>query len=129
MLLAMTTEKLGDLDWTKLTAVAACDEAVLPVAVQNVAGGEVVMVAYVSREAVTESIRTGRAVFYSTSKGRLHRKGETSGDFLALQEVRVNCESNSLLFRVRLEGLGACHEHNPDGVAYTTCFHKVLQDD
>lgn len=126
---AVTNETLDDLDWTKLTAVASCSEQVLPVAVQNVVNNEVVMVAYVSREAVDESIRTGQAVFYSTSKDRLHHKGETSGDALALQEVRVNCDSNSLLFRVRLEGSGACHEQGLDGVAYSTCFHNALADE
>lgn len=114
------------LDWNKLGSVAECGEQVLPVAVQNAASGEVIMVAYVSLAALSESLRSGRAVFFSTSKRQLHRKGETSGDVLIVEEVRVNCESNSLLFRVRLSGQGACHERDADGVAFTSCFQRQL---
>lgn len=122
----MSQVSLEDLDWNKLASVVDRSEAVLPVAVQNVVSGEVVMVAYVSRDAVVESLRTGRAVFYSTSMGKLHRKGETSGDVLRLEDVRINCDHNSLLFRVVLDGAGACHERDGSDIAFPSCFHHRL---
>lgn len=117
---------VDDLEWTKLQAVGRLDHLVLPVAVQDVDSGALLMVAYVTHEAIAESLRTRRAVFFSTSKNALHRKGETSGDELELVGVRVNCESNSLLYAVRLLGRGSCHKHDDDGVAYRSCFHRVL---
>jgi phosphoribosyl-AMP cyclohydrolase len=65
------------LDWTKVRSVAALATEVLPVAVQDVITGQVLMVAYVNRQAIDESIERGEAVFWSTSKDALHVKGAT----------------------------------------------------
>ena len=118
---------ITDLAWAKLDAIGRSDHQVLPVAVQDVDTGTVLMVAYVTQAALRESDRRGQAVFFSTSKGELHWKGETSGDFLELVDIRVNCEHNSLLMRVRMLGAGACHEHDPTGHPYTTCFHRTFE--
>jgi phosphoribosyl-AMP cyclohydrolase len=122
---SMTSIHVDDLEWQKLRSVAGLAESVLPVAVQDV-DGDVLMVAYVSEEAVRESVRTRRAVFFSTSKGHLHYKGSTSGDHLELVAIRVNCERNSLLFIVRRLGDGACHVRDESGTAFGTCFHRVV---
>ena len=55
-------------------------------------------------------------------------KGATSGDTLALVDVRVNCEQNSLLYLVRREGAGACHTKDTDGVARNTCYYRSVAD-
>ena len=117
----------GQLDWRKLRDVAAIDTDVLPVAVQDVDSGAVVMVAYLSREALEESVRTGRAVFHSTSRDVLHRKGETSGDVLDVIGLRANCELNSVLMLVRKRGTGACHERDADGDHRPSCFFRTLE--
>lgn len=88
---------LENLEWEKLRTITALPEAVLPVAVQDVESGDVLMVAYVNREAVRATLDLQQAVFWSTSKDELHHKGATSGDYLDLEDVRVNCEANSLL--------------------------------
>ena len=114
------------LDWTKLRSIAALATEVLPVAVQDVDTGQVLMVAYVNRQAVDESIERGEAVFWSTSKDALHAKGATSGNVLELVEIRVNCEDNSLLFRVHLRGSGACHIADDQGYPHFSCFFRAL---
>src|SRR5437868_11042314 len=109
---------LENLDWTKLRSVGGLTDEVLPVAVQDVETGTVVMVAYANRQALLASLEQGQAVFWSTSKNELHHKGSSSGDFLDLVEVRVNCETNSLLYLVRLRGSGACHVKDSAGNAH-----------
>ena len=118
---------ITELEWTKLEAIGRSRHQVLPVAVQDVDDGTVLMVAYVTPEALRESYRRSQAVFFSTSKGQLHWKGETSGDFLELVDVRVNCENNSLLMRVRKLGEGSCHERDQSGRPYATCFHRAFE--
>lgn len=118
--------QIDELDWNKIASVAACGEHVIPVAVQNAETNELVMIGYVSRESLDETFRTGRAVFFSTSRRQLHRKGDTSGDVLEVEDVLVNCELTSLLLRVRLVGNGACHLRDDDGTSYTSCFQRAL---
>lgn len=67
------------------------DTDVLPVAVQDADTREMIMVAYLSQEALAETARTGRAVFYSTSRHQLHRERETSGDVLEVVKLSANC--------------------------------------
>ena len=118
--------KSEDLGWHKLRDVGALDTSVLPVAVQDADTHEVIMIAYVSREALAETARTGRAVFYSTSRHQLHRKGETSGDVLQVVSLRANCDLNSILMEVRKLGTGACHERDSNGDHYPSCFFREL---
>ena len=66
----------------------------------------------------------------STSRGELWRKGDTSGDWLAVVDVRVNCEQNSLLYRVRPQGEGVCHTRDPaTGKPRARCFYRRLTPD
>lgn len=116
------------LDFTKLKKVAQCAADVLPVAVQDADTGEVLIVAYANEEAVRYTLEHGIAAFWSTSRNELWVKGKTSGDVLRILEVRVNCEQNSLLYRVRLEGKGACHTHKPDGETRLSCYYRRIRD-
>ncbi len=116
----------GDLDWNKLRSVGGLDAHVLPVVEQDADDRTVIMVAYLTPDALAESARTGRAVFYSTSRQELHRKGETSGDVLEVVGVRANCDQNSVLMTVRKLGTGACHERDSSGQHYASCFFRPL---
>ena len=91
------------LDWSKLEQVAAVG-GVVPCAVQDADTGEVILVAYVNQQALQVAIETRTAVFWSTSRNELWEKGKTSGETFDLVDVRVNCEQNSLLYRVRQIG-------------------------
>ena len=73
--------------------------------------------------------REGVAAFWSTSRNELWVKGATSGNVLELVEIRVNCEQNSLLYRVRLKGEGACHTLDADGRARLGCYYRRLVGD
>ena len=69
------------------------------------------------------------AAFWSTSRNELWIKGATSGDVLELVEVRVNCEQNSLLYRVRPQGQGACHTVDAEGRSRAGCYYRRLAGD
>jgi phosphoribosyl-AMP cyclohydrolase len=112
------------LDFDKLAKVAEVP-GVLPCAVQNVDTDEVILVAYVNQEALDRSLETSSAVFWSTSRNELWEKGKTSGETFELIEVRVNCEQNSLLYRVRPRRSGICHTKNAAG-APRNCFYRTL---
>lgn len=96
------------------------DERGLAVAVaQEVTTGEVLMQAYVNREALAATVREGVATYWSRSRGQLWRKGETSGHTQALEEVRLDCDGDTLLFLVRQTG-PACH------TGARNCFYHRL---
>ena len=117
------------LDFGKLKKVAACGQDLVPVAVQDTDSGEVLIVAYVNEEALEYTRREGIAAFWSTSRNELWVKGATSGDALELVEIRVNCEQNSLLYRVRPKGKGACHTKNGEGRSRQGCYYRRLSGD
>ena len=112
------------LDWDKLARAAEVG-GLLPCAVQNVETGEVILVAYVNELALKTAVDTRSAVFWSTSRNELWEKGKTSGETFALVEVLVNCEQNSLVYRVRPRKGGICHTRNRDG-APRNCYYRRL---
>jgi phosphoribosyl-AMP cyclohydrolase len=94
---------------------------VVPVVTQDHASGRVLMVAYMNREAFEETITSGHACYFSRSRNRLWRKGEESGNFQVVRELRVDCDNDTILLRVDQQGDGAaCHE------GYESCFFRVL---
>lgn len=113
------------LDFDKLKSVAA-GEAVLPVVVQHADSGEVLILAYVNREALQRSLSESRCVFYSTSRQQLWIKGESSGDRMQLVKALVNCEQNSLLFLVR-PAAGVCHTRDSDGQTRGSCYYRSIE--
>ena len=130
----MTSEEVEEgprlaLDFGKLQRAAACGERLVPVVAQDVDSGEVLIVGYANEEALDYTRREGVAAFWSTSRNELWVKGATSGNVLELVEIRVNCEQNSLLYRVRLKGAGACHTVDVDGRARLGCYYRRLVGD
>ena len=113
------------LDFRKLTKIAAAGCDVMPVAVQHADTGEVILVAYANEEALRAAIVRRIAIFWSTSRNALWVKGETSGETFELIEVRVNCEQNSLLYRVRPRRGGICHTKNAAGQP-RNCYYRRL---
>jgi phosphoribosyl-AMP cyclohydrolase len=114
------------LDFDKLSKVAACGQALVPVAVQDAGTKDVLIIAYVNKQALEHTIKTGNATFWSTSRNELWEKGATSGDTLKMVGIGVNCEQNSLLYLVKPVGKGACHTKDAVGVTRTTCFYRRL---
>ena len=96
----------------------------VPVITQDAATGEVLMMAYMNPEAFAETLRTGRACYFSRSRNRLWRKGEESGNVQEVCGVYVDCDADALLLKVRQVGGAACHE------GYPSCFfRRVAEDD
>jgi phosphoribosyl-AMP cyclohydrolase len=96
----------------------------VPVVLQNAETGEVLFVGYATRQALAETLRRREAVLWSTSRDELWHKGATSGDVLDLVEVRVNCEQNSLLYRVVPRTGGACHTVDANGRTRASCYYR-----
>lgn len=113
-----------NLDFDKLAKAAACG-GVLPVAVQHADTHEVILVAYTNEQAFRLSVAERRLVLWSTSRNELWEKGKTSGETFDLVEVRVNCEQNSLLYRVRPRRGGICHTKNAAGEP-RNCYYRRL---
>jgi len=108
---------------TALTELTGPDfshgDGLLPVVAQDAANGEVLMVAWMNAEAYAETVRTGQAVYYSRSRGRLWRKGEESGHVQSVRAIYVDCDADTILLKV--EQLGpACHE------GYRSCFFRQV---
>ena len=81
----------------------------------------VLMVAYMNREAFEETVATGRACYFSRSRQKLWRKGEESGNFQIVHEIRVDCDQDAIVLAVEQRGDGAaCHE------GYESCFFRIL---
>lgn len=123
-----TTEAL---DFTKLCQIGRAGLEVIPAIAQCIDSGDVLMMGYVNREALECAQKERKAVFWSTSRNELWIKGLTSGNYLELHEIRVNCEQNSLLYRVRLRGDGACHTLLPGQlhIHRHSCYYRRLNDD
>ncbi|MBD5469866.1 MAG: phosphoribosyl-AMP cyclohydrolase [Lachnospiraceae bacterium] len=110
------------LDFKKIAGMKG--QEVLPVAIQNADTNEVILVAYTNEEALLESIKLRRLVLWSTSRNELWHKGKTSGNEFELLEIFVNCEQNSLVYKVRPLNGNICHT-SYNGVA-NNCFYRQL---
>merc|ERR1719166_742268 len=109
-----------------MAKVAGCGVGVVPVAVQDADTSQVLIIAYANQLALEESFKRNICVLWSTSRNKLWIKGETSGDYLDLGEVRVNCEQNSLLYLVRPRATGACHTRTACGATRPSCYYRKL---
>lgn len=95
----------------------------VPVIAQDVRSGRVLMLAWANAEALEETVRTGRGVYFSRSRGRLWRKGEESGNVQQVQEVRLDCDGDAVLYKVVQVGGMACH------TGRESCFFRRLGKD
>lgn len=114
-----------DLDFSKIAKVAKVCRDVIPVAIQNADTNEVILVAYTNDKAMRMTLETRTLVLWSTSRNELWEKGKTSGETFELVEARVNCEQNSLLYRVRPRRGGICHTKNAKGRP-RDCFYRRI---
>ncbi len=95
---------------------------VVPAVAVDFDSGRLLMMAYMNREAFEETVATGHACYYSRSRGRLWRKGEESGNFQVVHEIRLDCDNDTILLAVEQHGDGAaCHE------GYESCFFRKLE--
>ena len=95
----------------------------LPAIAQDADTGQVLMMAWMNREAFDETLRTKRACYFSRSRGRLWRKGEESGHVQEVREVYLDCDADTILLKVKQKGGAACHE------GYASCFFRRVDGD
>jgi phosphoribosyl-AMP cyclohydrolase len=93
----------------------------VPAIAQDAATGQVLMMAWMNQESFEETVRTGRAVYWSRSRGKLWRKGEESGHVQEVREIFIDCDADTILLRVNQIGGAACHE------GYASCFFRKLE--
>jgi phosphoribosyl-AMP cyclohydrolase len=103
---------IEDLDFRK-------GKGLVPVIVQDYKSLEILTLAYVNREALEKTVKTGQTHFFRRSKGRVMKKGETSGNIQEIKEILVDCDHDSLIFIVNQKGM-PCH------LEKDTCFHNKL---
>jgi phosphoribosyl-AMP cyclohydrolase len=90
---------------------------------QHADTGEILMLAWMNDEALKLTVDTGIAHYFSRSRGELWKKGETSGQLQLVEELRVDCDQDAVLIKVRPQGDGgACH------VGFRSCFYRVMED-
>ena len=94
----------------------------VPAVIQDDASGEVLMLGFMSSASYQETRRTGEVVFFSRSRNKLWKKGESSGHVLKVRDVRLDCDADALLVRVNPVGPGVCHE------GYRSCFFRSLDE-
>lgn len=90
----------------------------VPAIAQDADSGQVLMLAWMNRDAYEETLKTGRACYFSRSRNRLWRKGEESGHFQEVREVFIDCDADTILLKVKQVGGAACHE------GYASCFFR-----
>jgi phosphoribosyl-AMP cyclohydrolase len=92
----------------------------IPAIAQDDASGDVLMMAWMNRESLEETVRTKRAVYYSRSRQKLWRKGEESGNVQEVHSIHLDCDADVLLLRIRQIGDAACH------TGHRTCFYREV---
>jgi phosphoribosyl-AMP cyclohydrolase len=104
-----------------LDALTFDKAGLIPAIAQQHDTGEVLMVAWMNRDAILETLRTGQVVYWSRSRQALWRKGETSGQTQALKDFRIDCDGDTLLLLVDQKGV-ACH------TGRRNCFYRAVRD-
>lgn len=95
----------------------------VPAIIQDHQSGEVLMLGFTNAQSLAETWRSGEVVFFSRSRNKLWKKGESSGHVLKVREVLIDCDADALLVRVDPAGPGVCHE------GYRSCFFRGLHED
>ncbi|MCL9812249.1 phosphoribosyl-AMP cyclohydrolase [Natranaeroarchaeum aerophilus] len=95
------------------------DDGLIPAVAQDADTGEILMLAYATREAVDRTRETDRAHYYSRSRDELWEKGASSGHVQHVEEILVDCDGDAIVYRIQQEG-GACH------TGYDSCFHRTI---
>jgi phosphoribosyl-AMP cyclohydrolase len=95
----------------------------MPAIIQDERTGEVLMLGFMNLESLEETRRSREVVFFSRSRNKLWKKGESSGHVLRVREILMDCDADALLVRVEAAGPGVCHE------GYRSCFFRAMESD
>ncbi len=98
-------------------------DGLIPAIAQDDESGEVLMLAFINEEAWRRSLETGYATYWSRTRGKLWQKGETSGHVQKIKEILVDCDHDTVIFKVEQAGGAACH------TGYRSCFYRRIEGD
>lgn len=104
-----------ELDFTKL-------DGLVPAVAQDYKTGEILMVAFMNKEAFELTLQTGIVHYWSRSRKQLWKKGESSGNVQEVKEIRIDCDNDCVLLKINQIGDAACH------TGYRSCFYRVVED-
>ena len=107
-------------DW--LDVIRWTDDGLVPAIAQDAATGDILMMAWMNRESLRLTALEGQAVYWSRSRGKLWRKGETSGHQQVVQDIRLDCDEDVIVLKVEQKGGIACH------TGRRSCFYRSLKD-
>lgn len=96
------------------------EKGLIPAIIQDAVNGDVLMMAYMNRESLRMTVETGFTHFWSRSRQKYWKKGETSGHVQEVKEIAFDCDADTLLLKVIQHGAGACHTGN------RTCFYRTI---
>lgn len=105
---------LDEIQWT--------EDGLVPAIAQDANNGDVLMMAWMNRESLRLTVEEGQAVYWSRSRGKLWRKGESSGHQQVLRDIRLDCDADVVLLKVEQKGGIACH------TGRRSCFYRTLKD-
>ena len=111
----MTSKTITEPDFSR-------GDGLLPAIAQDSENNEILMLAYMNEESYRETLRSGRAVYWSRSRNRLWRKGEESGHVQTVESIAIDCDADTILLKVRQQG-AACHE------GYRSCFFRQVTEE
>lgn len=104
----------------ELSGLKYDENGLIPAIIQDAEGGEVLMMAYMNETALRETIKTGFTHFWSRSRQKYWKKGETSGHLQEVREILLDCDADTLLIKVIQHGPGACH------TGHKSCFYMDI---
>lgn len=98
-------------------------DGLIPAIAQDYETGEVLMLAYINEESWAETLKSGCATYWTRSRQKLWKKGESSGNVQEIKEILVDCDEDTVIFKVKQIGDAACH------VGYRSCFYRKVDGD
>ena len=107
-------------DW--LDAIRWTEDGLVPAIAQDAETGDILMMAWMNRESLRLTAEEGQAIYWSRSRGKLWRKGETSGHQQVILDIRLDCDEDVILLKVEQKGGIACH------TGRRSCFYRTLED-
>lgn len=116
-----SSSNVGNPDW--LSQIRWTADGLVPAIAQDAVTGEILMMAWMNPESLRLTAEEGRAVYWSRSRGKLWRKGESSGHEQTVHEIRLDCDEDVILLRVEQRGGIACH------TGRRSCFYRKLDED
>jgi phosphoribosyl-AMP cyclohydrolase len=115
-----SSDNVDNPDW--LDAIRWTEDGLVPAIAQDADTGDILMMAWMNRESLKLTAEEGHAIYWSRSRGKLWRKGETSGHEQVIRDIRLDCDEDVILLKVEQKGGIACH------TGRRSCFYRTLKD-